>query len=69
MCVSVCGYVEVNSGTCGGQNRAPDALEVELQVMVRCMARVLETKVGSSERAEHIPTTESPLQPHGYFFG
>lgn len=36
---------------------------------VRTMARMLGTKLGSSERAEHIPTTELPLQPSEYFFG
>lgn len=36
---------------------------------VRNMTRMLGTKLGSSERAEHIPTTESPLQPIEYFFG
>lgn len=39
---------------CGGQKRALDPMEQELQVVVRCLIWVLGTAFGSSERAASI---------------
>ena len=50
MCMPVCGYVHIHADSCGGQKRASEPLELELQVVVS-----LSTKFWSSGRAASGP--------------
>lgn len=52
MCVCLeCGYERVSAGTIRGQQRASDPLELEVQVLVRCLTCVLGADLGPSLRA------------------
>lgn len=53
MCVSVCRYVCVSEGALADQKRAPDSLELELQVTVNCPSWVLGTDLRLSIRTAH----------------
>lgn len=52
MSMPVCGYVNMNASVCGGQKRATDLLQLELQVVVSHPAFigswVLGNKLGAS---------------------
>lgn len=51
MHVSAHGYKHVSEDILGGQKRALDPLETELQVVVRCLLLELGTELMSSVRA------------------
>lgn len=55
VCVSVCGYVHVSSDDYGGQKRASDLQEMELEE-VRRPPRVLGTELESSVKAVCVLT-------------
>lgn len=45
LCVSLCGYVQLNAGACRSQQRVSDRFELELQAVVSHLTSVLRTKL------------------------
>lgn len=53
---------------CDGQKRASVLLELELQVVVRCVAWVVKTGLGLSVEENTVLKAKESLQPSGQLF-
>jgi len=64
VCLSVCGFVHMLTGTCGWQKRTLDPLELETKAVVSTLMWVLRTKSSfPMHERQALVTTEAYLLP------